>query len=208
MKKAFLLVFLSFLISANSFAEENCSRYFEQMNNVRITITDLKDQYNRIGEQIDEAIRVFRSQHSGTSQMSKMSVMSFLKVSSSALLDSYDAKAVQISTKEAELSQLRLIYQDCTQSSSTNTYTDTAQLTEIQRKAQEEKKKLQEMDAYYAKMAKEATEKLQLQIEKDAKLRKTTTVQESRKTKVEQNKKRLENIRMKLKEKKNMKKAS
>ncbi len=131
--------------------------------------------------------------------MPENSLLTYIRSRSTSLVESYDNLAIQISTKESEISQLRLIYQDCTTLKSETNYNEISQQNEVRKKALEEKEKLAKMDAYYAEKAKEATEALQKQIVKEEKLRKAKASQENRKARIEQNKKRLSEIREKRK---------
>ena len=59
--------------------------------------------------------------------MPEHSVMAYIRSRSASLVETYESLSFQISTKEAEISQLRLVYQDCTAVSSETSYIEVTQ---------------------------------------------------------------------------------
>ena len=75
-----------------------------------------------------------------------------------------------------------------------------AQAVAQQAQAAVDIKKTQEYDAYYAQKAKEDTVKLQIQIEADKKIQQAEAIKNTRIAKIAENKKRIEEMRKKIKE--------
>lgn len=108
--------------------------------------------------------------------------------------------AVQISDKNIEIERQKLKYNACIQANYQEEVSNYNQAITKQAQVSEEIKKIQEQDAYYAQKAKEDTAKLQAQIETDKKAKELANIKNVKLTKIEQNKKRIADIRKKAEE--------
>ncbi len=115
--------------------------------------------------------------------------------------------AIQISDKNIEIERQKMKYNACLQSNYQEELANYNQAIARQAQNAADIKKTQEYDAYYAQKAKEDTAKLQIQIEADKKIQQAEAIKNTRIAKIAENKKRIEEMRKKIKERLAQKKS-
>lgn len=184
--KKYIFLF-SFFLCIPSFvsATEDCSTYTSQITKLQSEILDLNYQYNHVAENIQL--------QSSWYETTKNFLDSKIRFEQNKI-------AVQISDKNIEIERQKIKYNTCLQSNYQEELTNYNQAIARQAQNAIDIKKTQEQDAYYAQKAKEDTIKLQLQIETDKKKQQADSIKNARIAKIAENKKRIEEMRKKTKE--------
>lgn len=185
MKKYFFLLVALSLFPAFAFASEDCSVYTSAITKFQSEVLDLNYEYNHVAEKIQLQSSWYET------------TKSFLD---SKIRFEQNKIAIQISDKNIEIERQKLKYNACIQANYQEEVSNYNQAITKQAQVSEEIQKIQEQDAYYAQKAKEDTAKLQAQIEADKKAKEVASIKNAKLVKIEQNKKRIADIRKKAEE--------